>query len=82
MPIDPLELQLLRDRIVRLHGLQQHALARAAHPPRIGPEAWRGPAYRAYSLAADELQSRLRAVAEELTRTLQLARTELARVGV
>ena len=79
MPIDPLELERLRHRLVQLDGLQRAAAARAAHPPRLTPDSWRGPAFGAYALSADRLADELGAVAGELAEAEAVARTELAR---
>ena len=79
MPIDPLELERLRHRLVELDGLQRAAAARAAHPPRLTPDAWRGPAFEAYAFSADRLADELGAVAGEIARAEVTARTEVAR---
>lgn len=79
VPIDPLELERLRHRLVQLDGLHHDAAARAAHPPRLSPDAWRGPAFSAYALSADRLADELRAVVGELAEAEAVARTEVAR---
>ena len=79
VPIDPLELERLRHRLVQLDALQRSAATRAAHPPRLAPDSWRGPAFGAYALSADRLADDLGAVAEELAEAEVVARTELAR---
>ena len=79
MPIDPLELERLRHRLVQLDALQRAAAARAAHPPRLDSDAWRGPAFGAYAHSADRLADELHALAGELAEAEVVARTELAR---
>jgi hypothetical protein len=79
MPSDPLEVDRARDRLVELLALQREAGARAAHPPRLDPEAWRGPAYDAYAWWVDGLGGRLRAATVELGHAVDAARGELAR---
>jgi hypothetical protein len=79
VPIDPLDLERLRHRLVQLDALQRAAAARAAHPPRLTADDWRGPAFAAYALAADRLADDLRAMAGQLAEAEALARTELAR---
>jgi hypothetical protein len=77
MPADPIELERARDRLVQLTALHRGAATHAAHVPRIGPDAWRGPAYELYLWRVDALASRLRAAAGELGETIALARGEL-----
>lgn len=79
MPIDPVDLDSLRDQLASLQVLQLAAASRAGAPPRLTPEAWRGPAFDAYSLAADRLADELRSIVSDLARTQTLARTELVR---
>jgi hypothetical protein len=79
VPIDPTHPHRLREHLVSLQALQQAAAVRATHPPRIGPEAWRGPAFDAYGLAADQLADELRSIVVDLARAQSLARSELAR---
>lgn len=80
MTNDPVELERARERLAQLRTLSVGAHARARHPPRISSESWRGPAFEAYSLAADLLDDRLRAAASALAHAEQLARGEVARV--
>lgn len=79
MPLDPIDADRARDRLFEVLALERAAAARAARPPRIGPDAWRGPAYRAYAARADELSARLHAAVGELRAATDAARTELAR---
>ncbi len=79
MPLDPLAAERAHDRLLEVLALERAAVARAARPPRIGPEAWRGPAYEAYAARAEELASRLHGAVVELRTAAELARTELAR---
>lgn len=77
MPTDPLELERLRSRLADLHRLYHHARGRAAAPPHIGPESWRGPAYRAYDGAAQHIASELHELLPELADAVAIARAEL-----
>ncbi|MGN6271917.1 MAG: hypothetical protein ACTHMQ_02380 [Protaetiibacter sp.] len=77
MPANPLELERARDRLVHLVGLHRVAALRATHPPRLGAEAWRGPAYELYTIRVEELASRLRTAAEELADAVETARAEV-----
>ena len=79
MPSDPYEIDRAHERLAQLRTLRLVAAARAAHPPRIGPESWRGPAYDAYLAAAEQLADGLRSLATELERAELAARRELAR---
>jgi len=79
VPIDPLELERLRHRLVQLDALQRAAAARAARPPRLTPDSWRGPAFGAYELSADRFAEELGAAAGELADAEAVARLELAR---
>ncbi|MFT4030341.1 MAG: hypothetical protein QM675_10745 [Protaetiibacter sp.] len=79
MPSDPIEIDRARDRLAELSALHRAAQARAAHPPRLEPEDWRGPAFEAYAWWADELAARMRDAAEELGRAVVAARVELSR---
>ena len=79
VPIDPLELERLRHQLVELDGLQRAAAARAAHPPRLTPDAWRGPAFEAYALSADRLADELGPWPTSSPRQRLAARTEFAR---
>lgn len=80
MPADPFEVERARARLVELVEVQCAAGARASRPPRIGPEAWRGPAYRAYAVQAEALAARLEHAAIELGAVVATARMELLRV--
>lgn len=77
MPVDPLELERARDRLVQLVGLQRNAALRVAHVPRIGAEAWRGPAYELYALRLEAITDRLRAAAVEVADAVHAARREV-----
>jgi hypothetical protein len=77
MPANPLELERARDRLVQLVGLLRDAALRAGHLPRIGPEAWRGPAYELYALRVDAIADRLRTAAVELADAVHAARREV-----
>lgn len=72
----------MHELLATLDALCRAADARAAHPPRIGPEAWRGPASRAYLVAASAVEVELRGVAHGLADARSLARAELARGAV
>lgn len=78
MPIDSTETDELRQQFAALIGLQQAAAVRAAGPPRMNADAWRGPAFDRYSLEADRLADELRGIASDLAHAQGLARTELA----
>ena len=77
MPADPLELERARDRLVQLVGLHRDAALRAARPPRLGAETWRGPAYELYAVRAEELARRLRTAADGLADAVDVARAEV-----
>ncbi|QEO09023.1 hypothetical protein [Protaetiibacter larvae] len=77
MPADPLELDRLRARLAELHQLYRSAQRRAADPPLIGAESWRGPAYAAYAVAAEHLGTRLHEVLDDLAGATAIARAEL-----
>lgn len=79
MPDESMELEQLREQFVALTALQQAAAVRAAGPPRLDADAWRGPAFDAYALAAERLADELRSIAADLAHAQALARTELAR---
>lgn len=79
MSLDPAELERIREQLATLNALQQEAAVRAAEPPRLRADAWRGPASEAYALAADLLADDLRSIVADLGRAQNLARMELAR---
>lgn len=79
MPLDPLAADRARDQLLELLALEVTAVARAARTPRIGPDAWRGPAYSAYTARVEELADRLRGAVVELRSAADAARAELAR---
>jgi len=77
MPTDPSEIARAQERLRQIMMLAHQAGARASRPPRIDPSAWRGPAYSAYLLAAEELAGDLRSLAGELRHASELARAEV-----
>jgi hypothetical protein len=77
MPSNPLDLERARDRLVHLVGLHRAAAQRAARPPRLGAEAWRGPAYELYAVRVDELANRLGTAVDELADAVEAARAEV-----
>lgn len=77
MPPNPLELESARDRLVRVAGLQRDAALRATQLPRIGAEAWRGPAYELYLVRVEAIAHGLRAAAAELADAVDAARAEV-----
>ncbi|MCS0500050.1 hypothetical protein [Protaetiibacter mangrovi] len=79
MPSDPWESERAHDRLLQLATLHRTALARAAHPPRVDPEAWRGPAADAYGWCAELVAERMREAAAELGDAVALARLEATR---
>lgn len=77
MPNNPIELDLARDRLAQLAALHRTAAMRPALVPRIGPTAWRGPAYELYVGRVDAIVVRLRDAARGLADAVGLARTEV-----
>jgi len=78
VPPDPIQADRLRDQLATLRQLRHAAEARAAHPPRLTTDAWRGDAHAAYAITADELAAELAALAAGIARVERLTRTELA----
>lgn len=79
MPSDPLEFDRAYDRLQQLVALHRAAAARAARPPVLEEDAWRGPAYLAYRLRAEAVATGLSRAVGELEDAVALAREELAR---
>lgn len=79
MPSDPIELERAHDHLQQLVTLQRAAATRAARPPILEEDAWRGPAYLAYRLRAEALAAGLSRAVGELGDAVALAREELAR---
>jgi len=79
MSLDPAELARIRTQLATLSRLEYDADARAGDPPRLGPDAWRGPAFQAYDLVADLLADDLRSIASDVGKAHALARMEMAR---
>lgn len=79
MSLDPTELSRISEQLTALSALRNAAVLRAADPPRLGADAWRGPAFEAYEFVADLLADDFRSIATHLGQAQSLARTELAR---
>ncbi len=78
MSPDPTEIERLRDQLATLQRLHHAAAVRAGDPPRLGPAAWQGDAYVAYTADADALAVELTSLATDIARVERHARAALA----
>ncbi|TXK18942.1 hypothetical protein [Homoserinibacter sp. GY 40078] len=78
--VPPIEIERLRGRVAELHAIAVELSARAARVPRVGPEAWRGPAYESYRAAVERLACGLGEAAHRVVEVERLAWAELQHV--